>query len=106
MSNHTPGKWALNTTAETNHQTLFVYSPRFGPICEIPHRFKCIKEHEANAKLIAAAPNMLQALQAALKLSDAALAADIAAGYDEINRTPECQAVYNLVKAAIDKAIL
>ena len=59
---HTQGEWKVKTTEETQHQTLFVYSPVFGAICQIPHRFKAIQEHESNAQLIVAAPKMLEIL--------------------------------------------
>lgn len=103
MSNHTPGPWIL--TQGTNG--IYVHVRKDG--AKYPYKIIAqydVDELEAlpNAKLIAAAPEMLQALQAALKLSDEAFAANMMAGYDEIERTPECQAVYDQVKDAIDKA--
>lgn len=66
-----------------------------------------IDEVYFNAKLIAAAPDMLEALQAAIALSDKSLEKDRAACKENyLMRTPECQAVYNQVQAAINKATL
>jgi hypothetical protein len=61
--NITKGTWKVKTTSETDHQTLFVYSEGMGAICMIPDRFKAIKEHEANARLIASAPDLLENLE-------------------------------------------
>jgi hypothetical protein len=52
-------------------------------------------ESISNAHLIAASPDMLSALQAAIALADK--------NFTGV-RTDECQAVYDQVKAAIDKA--
>ncbi|MFC4232155.1 hypothetical protein ACFOW1_09650 [Parasediminibacterium paludis] len=104
MSNHTPGPWILT------NGTHGIYVHVINEAAKYP--YKIIAQYEfnevdalANAKLIAAAPDMLEALQAAIKLSDENLAANLTAGYDA-TRTPECQAVYDQVKAAIEKAIL
>lgn len=59
---------------------------------------RSIEESEANAKLIAAAPDLLNACIAALELSDK----DLEEKYE--GRSEECQAVYDIVKAAIKKA--
>ena len=57
--------------------------------------FPDYEEAKAYAKLFAAAPDMLSALQAALAVADKTFTGV---------RTDECQAVYDQVKAAIDKA--
>lgn len=51
---------------------------------------------EANARLIAAAPDMYDALWEVCELSDRNLT--------EAGRTPECQRVYDLCRAALSKA--
>lgn len=50
----------------------------------------------ANARLIAAAPDMYNALWETIELSDRNLT--------EAGRTPECQRVYDIVRAALRKA--
>lgn len=49
-----------------------------------------------NARLIAAAPDMYDALWETIELSDRNLT--------EAGRTPECQRVYDIVRAALRKA--
>lgn len=49
-----------------------------------------------NARLIAAAPDMYDALWEAVELSDRTVT--------EAGRTPECQRVYDIVRAALKKA--
>ena len=53
-------------------------------------------EGKANARLIAAAPDMYDALWEAIELSDRTLPPS--------GRTPECQRVYDIVRAALAKA--
>lgn len=58
---HTPGPWSVEKFALTNF--LLVKNINHGAICEIPADSKKIPEHQANANLIAAAPDLLKALQ-------------------------------------------
>jgi hypothetical protein len=60
---HTKGNWKtiLDPTMCT------VTSDVFGGICQIPHMGKHKEEHEANALLIAAAPELLEALKELLE---------------------------------------
>jgi hypothetical protein len=44
-----------------------VHSDVFGGICQIPHMGKHKEEHEANARLIAAAPELLEILSVLLE---------------------------------------
>ena len=70
MSNHTPGPWeadsthcrtAINSVATANSQRKHIAMVN---LTKNPEYEITIKEHEANAKLIAAAPEMLVALMA------------------------------------------
>lgn len=103
MSKHTPGPWIVDVGAHV----IFVYTNNgeINPYKIISSigldQLNCLQD----AKLVAAAPDMLEALQAAIKLSDDWFAEQLAAGHD-LERTPECQAVYDKVKAAISKATL
>lgn len=54
---HTQGKWEIKSDPES----ILIHSPS-GAISYIPHAGKAVEEHEANAKLIAAAPELLEAL--------------------------------------------
>lgn len=58
MSKHTKGTWEIKSEPES----ILIYSPS-GAISYIPHKGKAVEEHEANAKLIAAAPELLEALK-------------------------------------------
>ncbi len=57
-----------------------------------------LEESAANARLIAAAPDLLHALQVAITRADATLP-------NFSGRSPECQADYDLAVTAIAKAI-
>ena len=58
------------TSSETDHKIIYIHNPKFGAICQIPERFKAIEEHEANAKLISKAPEMLEMLKDILEAQD------------------------------------
>ena len=77
--------WGCDTFVGTLTDTLFDVRPWKGPAWQ-----------EANAHLIAAAPDMAEALQAALDISDKYVTDD--------GRTAECQAVYDQCAAALAKA--
>jgi hypothetical protein len=80
MSNHTPGPWAVGDRwGEQNGDAVFVSSGGF-PVCAITG-YHGRETSEANARLIAAAPDLLVALKAALVFStddDGAVWADSA----------------------------
>lgn len=71
--NHTPGPWELDTAKDrdgryhiVNGQLPRGINPEFGyPICDSSNRHHCItpQEDTANARLIAAAPQVLNALK-------------------------------------------
>jgi len=62
---HTPGPWKIVRDASDFIQGVEVDS---GWICDT--QFNSIPSCEANAKLIAAAPDLLEALQEVIKISD------------------------------------
>jgi hypothetical protein len=59
---HTLGPWQIVNAGEANPQPCGVYAPeaKTGMICHIPPQHEAA---EANAKLIAAAPELLEALR-------------------------------------------
>ncbi len=65
---HTPGPWRLGRPAPYYAKAVIAQSPTFTkayvPIADIPDNLRA-GEASANARLIAAAPQMLQALHAA-----------------------------------------
>lgn len=64
QTNHTPGPWSLKMTGwRTN--PFAIYSPRRpGAVACVPSRTSVpLDEQDANARLIAAAPDMLAALE-------------------------------------------
>lgn len=66
QTNHTPGPWSLKMTGwRTN--PFAIYSPRRpGAVACVPSRTSVpLDEQDANAHLIAAAPDMLDALERA-----------------------------------------
>lgn len=100
----TPGPWIAAPSIQ-NKQALVIGSPRVvsGPLADVylpQHNlgFPSMRaeEREANARLIAAAPDMLEALDAVHKF---------AAKFDGMaERSPEEEAVLEMVHAAISKA--
>ena len=57
MSKHTPGPWALSSGAS------HVIAARGGGICKLDSIHGAYQDQAANAHLIAAAPDMLEALK-------------------------------------------
>jgi len=92
---HTPGPWKYDPDNERSDLIVRAGGLLLAEVNDT--RSWPLAQCQANARLIAAAPDMLAALQAALELSDKIKEVDQP-------RTDECQAVYNQVKAAIDKA--
>jgi hypothetical protein len=56
---HTPGPWRENSQGDSE----YIFSEVYGAIAIIPHGGIHRDEHKANAQLIAAAPDLLDALQ-------------------------------------------
>ena len=63
---HTQGKWEVKTP-NYSFQTI---ESEYGKVCTLSHQFGT-DEAEANAHLIAAAPELLEALEMALEWIDA-----------------------------------
>jgi hypothetical protein len=62
MNKHTPGPWAVDKTVDGKHHIVTLPDGRIGAYCG------CVGAHDdaesqANAKLIASAPRMLEALK-------------------------------------------
>lgn len=65
MNNHTPGPWIAK---QAHINTMLIYSEDHTPIAEVwTHGPNC--EREANANLIAAAPDLLEALGQVIELA-------------------------------------
>lgn len=69
-SKHTAGNWTIGRTTE---EKLEIYIDGNHRASVLPFGAKPTEEDEANAKLIAAAPDMLKALQFFLKDNDMGL---------------------------------
>lgn len=61
-ASHTPGPWTLNRVAYSDASAVFVMSGK-STVCEVYPRPQGAESREANARLIAAAPTMLAALE-------------------------------------------
>lgn len=85
---HTKGEWK----ARNNDNYCLVYSELHGGITLCNHEGKHKEEHEANAKLIAAAPDLLEALQ------------DLVSDYEFAGDYRNMGALVSKAKAAIKKA--
>ena len=86
MSGHTPGPWRI--VQEDGYWV--VRAANYDAVCRL--------YAGGNGDLIAAAPDLLEACKAGTEISERTLAED--GGF----RTPEAQAVYDMVCAAIAKA--
>ena len=67
---HTKAPWLMNTTKEfIENKGLAIVDDKDRLICEVSHDLSQLsfKEYEANAKLIAAAPDLLAVCQMALE---------------------------------------
>jgi hypothetical protein len=63
---HTPGPWVSTIATETTHKEIFIGPTdniTINPLCKLPLPNEFKPNQEANAKLIAAAPDLLEALQ-------------------------------------------
>ena len=61
MSKHTPGPWAVSSTER--RYVREVNGKRYVASCTDSQDYRTYEEAEANARLIACAPEMLEALQ-------------------------------------------
>lgn len=83
MKKHTPGPWKVASTIEGDEYSLNVLGGRYNGLLaqsKLSVHFDS-EEAEANAKLISAAPELLEALEKCIKYSskDPQLVRDIAA---------------------------
>lgn len=63
MSKHTPGPWSAEVDRENDHEINIVSGNRPFVATAWPANHQEDKEQEANARLIAAAPELLEALR-------------------------------------------
>lgn len=95
QTNHTPGPWSLKMTGwRTN--PFAIYSPRRpGAVACVPSRTSVpLDEQDANGRLIAAAPDLLDALEAMTAAFD----------WQAPNANPAINAAVEAARAAIAKA--
>ena len=95
---HTPGPWRINRSGETEQYPALVVSDGkpTGYVCSIPPKHESA---EANARLIAAAPKMLDTLKKLLAAED--FAASQGVTIDDHVRQHERR---DLIASAIDEA--
>jgi len=53
----TPGDWSKKTESKAGNNSVFIYSERDGAVCQILDYDRSPEEHEANAQLLASAPD-------------------------------------------------
>lgn len=81
MGEHTPGPWTV-TKAEVGYNFREVVAPGFGVVCEVGD---WSAHNEANARLIAAAPDLLAALKAAVaELDEKTYGEDLCFDHDQM----------------------
>jgi hypothetical protein len=97
MSRHTPGPWAA--VPGTKNKTAYVRGPEQEAIADVLKYSVGYKQQEANALLIAAAPEMLEALERQVENIRHWLDTGIPANAEE------SESMYNQMFDAISKAI-
>jgi hypothetical protein len=103
---HTPGEWSLPHFAREDQDCNcgYIFNPNGMTIGEIYYDkgdnsdYPTLEESQANAKLICAAPKMLEALQAFMNNVDEWIKTDIPADKEQ------SKMIYDKVKEAIKKA--
>ena len=98
MSTHTPGPWELSYDNGSGRD--IVASPDPLPICTVKISWVGHEQYRANARLIAAAPELLEAAQLALMIAESWI-------HDQLDGTGALDgALMNLIpiRAAIAKA--
>jgi hypothetical protein len=63
---HTPGPWVSTIATETTHKEIFIGPTdniTIDPLCKLPLTNEFKPNQQANTKLIAAAPDLLETLQ-------------------------------------------
>lgn len=93
LQGHTPGPWHVETEPQgcEGQYTQYTIQPRIADV------FYMNQTGEANARLIAAAPDLLAALERVIRSQWASIDHDR-------NRTPEACDIRSQICAAIDKA--
>lgn len=99
MSKHTPGPWEAFTQPEFSGWWAVRDASTGREIGSCDGGFD-----ETDARLMAAAPELLAAMQASIALADMSRDAAIALGR-EVIRPPKMQAAYDACVAAVAKAI-
>ncbi len=99
---HTPGTWSVETEAEPDGDAPVVYVCHSATVCDVttvcnllPSRDASVDQRQANARLIAAAPDLLAALELILPM---------AKGYVALNSVGNNRAFISQAEAAIAKA--
>ena len=90
---HTPGPWAVRATPESSHQDFIVEAGKWS-IASIDH-CASIAIEKANARLIAAAPDLLAGLRGALVFIEAALGS-----YSHPDNAESLRALYSTIAKA------
>lgn len=99
MSKHTPKPWSINEWPHSNAD-MSVGAKGTPRIAVIPLRNVSINEQKANAHLIAAAPEMLEALKAV----DTWFSSPSPSSEEHLDWLSFCDNQLNLVRQAIAKA--
>ena len=71
MTGHTPGPWRINPSPPIVKNSVLIDAPRLDGVADryaVALLRKDFEDTEANVRLIAAAPEMLEALEAALEV--------------------------------------
>lgn len=97
MSKHTPGPWHHTTML---HGVQGIYGPDRYMVADAGNTRRSVAEQVANARLIAAAPELLEALQECIT-EDGAVAF---ASEDFYKAKQRLMAINNIARAAIAKA--
>ena len=106
MSAHTPGPWKVDSPPRTvTFEPAFAVNGDYGPPLAFVLGSDDHPEVRANARLIAAAPDLLEALEAALPWIDLARGSDLNtdASHEAIDRI-EAQARAAIAKAKGEEA--
>lgn len=95
MSKHTPGPWHVAEEMDDDDNVLYTVEADNLPVADIYRK----AEHEANARLIAAAPELLEALKELIAWDLESLPGEVSLGYSGIEQD------IAHAKAAIAKAL-
>lgn len=96
MSKHNPGPWRVDGQAHDMAGSAIIHDVNGFPVASTRSWIK--EQHEANARLVAAAPDLLEACKRQVANIEQWLETGVPASADE------SQQIYNALKAAIAKA--